>query len=131
VFLEFYRITLEHRAKLVSIIMVSGIAVAIPAAVDAYKARLDLYAKDKSLEIERVIQERETTLKDKEQKLNELQFRQNSIQAFSSTGLQQDIELRIRLAEIFRSAVRRRVQGEMERISTFADGTAREDKTAA
>ena len=97
--LEFYKTTLEHRSKLISIIMVSGVAVAIPAAVDAYKARMDMITKEKSLEIERVIKEKETGLKDKEQKLKELEFRQNSIQAFSSTGLQQDIELRIRLAE--------------------------------
>ena len=99
--LELYKTTLEHRAKLVSIIMASGIAVAIPAAVDAYKARLEAYSKDKSLEIERVIRDRETQLKDKEQKLKELEFRQKSVETFSSTGLQQDIELRIRLAEYF------------------------------
>ena len=99
--LEFYKTTLEHRTKLASIIMVSGVAVAIPAAVEAYKARLEAYAKDRSLEIEKVIKERETNLRDKEQKLKELEFRQHSIETFSSTGLQQDIELRIRLAEYF------------------------------
>jgi hypothetical protein len=99
--LEFYKTTLEHRAKLVSIIMASGIAIAIPAAVEAYKARLEAYSKEKSLEIERVVKERETALKQSEQNLNQLTFRQKSIQDFSSTGLQQDIELRIRLADYF------------------------------
>src|SRR5712691_7251356 len=81
--LEFYRLTLEHREKVISIIVASGIAVAIPASVDVYKARL------------------QQQLNSQEQKLKELEFRQRSIQSFSSTGLQQDIELRLRLAEYF------------------------------
>jgi hypothetical protein len=101
VILELYKTTLDHREKIISIIFVSGIAVAIPAMVDAYKARMEYLSKETSLELQKESFNMESNLKEKEQNLKELTFRQESIQSFSSTGLQQDIELRIRLAEYF------------------------------
>src|SRR6266567_7171622 len=99
--IEFYKISLENRTKLVSIIMVSGVAVAIPAAVDAYKAKIEQNTKVLSLQLEATLKEEGALLKDKEHQLEELKVRQGAIQEFSKTGLQQDIELRIRLAEYF------------------------------
>jgi hypothetical protein len=45
--------------------------------------------------------EKDAAQREKETKLKELEFRQKSIETFATTALQQDIELRIRLADYF------------------------------
>jgi hypothetical protein len=56
--LALYKITLEHREKVISIIMVSGIAVAIPAVVDAYKASIERDTKVLSLQMEQSVRDK-------------------------------------------------------------------------
>ena len=71
-------------------IITGGVAVAIPAAVDSYKAYQ-----------ERRLKEQDIALKDKELQGKILDSHQLYISNFLSTALNQDIELRIRFAEYF------------------------------
>jgi lysozyme family protein len=88
--LEKYKTRLGFWQAVWGTLISGGIAVAIPAAVDAYKARLEL---QKSMEDQK--------LKDKEIQLRILDSHQQYIANFLNTALNQDIELRIRFAEYF------------------------------
>src|SRR5262245_58611966 len=80
---ERYRTRLGFWQAIWGTLISGGIAVAIPAAVDAYKARIELQLKSK--EIEGKI----------------LDSHQQYISNFLNTALNQDIELRIRFSEYF------------------------------
>jgi lysozyme family protein len=67
-----------------------GVAVAIPAAVDAYKAQLDLQKA-----------RQEVQLKQKEIESKAQDLHQTYISKFLDTALNQDIELRLRFSEYF------------------------------
>jgi lysozyme family protein len=67
-----------------------GVAVAIPAAVDAYKARLDLQKA-----------KQDVALKQKEIESKAQDLHQTYISKFLDTALNQDIELRLRFSEYF------------------------------
>jgi hypothetical protein len=96
-----YRYTLEHRQKIAGLIMTSGVALAIPAAVTCYTAYLENSTKQIELQIQQEEKSAAAAAKLREQQLSELQFRQKAISDFATYGLNQDIELRIRLAEYF------------------------------
>jgi lysozyme family protein len=67
-----------------------GVAIAIPAAVDAYKARLDLQKAQQDVELKR---------KEIESKAQDAH--RTYISTFVATALNQDIELRLRFSEYF------------------------------
>lgn len=81
--LERYRLRLGFWQAIWGTLISGGVAVAIPAAVEAYKARLDLAIKRAEIE-------------SKAQDLH-----QTYISKFIDTALNQDIELRLRFSEYF------------------------------
>lgn len=81
--LERYRLRLGFWQAIWGTLISGGVAVAIPAGVEAYKARLDLAIKTKEAE-------------SKAQDLH-----QTYISKFIDTALNQDIELRLRFSEYF------------------------------
>lgn len=81
--LERYRIRLGFWQAVWGTLISGGVAVAIPAAVDAYKVRLEI------------------TLKDREIQQKSQESHQSYISNFLNTALNQDIELRLRFAEYF------------------------------
>jgi hypothetical protein len=96
-----YRLSLEHRQKLIAILMTSGVAIAIPEAVEFGKAlierdirQIELNMKEKNLEAENEAKKRESDLAS-------LEFRHKAVSEYSAYGLSQDIEMRIRLAHYF------------------------------
>jgi lysozyme family protein len=80
---ERYRLRLGFWQAIWGTLISGGVAVAIPAAVDAYKAQLNLALKQKEIE-------------SKAQDLH-----QTYISKFIDTALNQDIELRLRFSEYF------------------------------
>jgi len=88
--LERYRARLGFWQAIWATLITGGVAVAIPAAVETYKARLD---RDKARE-ERILKEKEIEGKIIDQ-------HQQYISNFLNTALNQDIELRIRFSEYF------------------------------
>jgi lysozyme family protein len=81
--LERYRTRLGFWQVIWGTLISGGVAVAIPAAVDAYKARLDLQLKQRDIES------------------RALDFHQTYISKFLDTALNQDVELRLRFSEYF------------------------------
>jgi hypothetical protein len=88
--LRWYQARLGFWQTVWGTLITGGIAVAIPAGVDAYKTYQ-----------ERKLKEQEIALKDKEIEGNILNAHQTYISSFLTTALNQDIELRIRFAEYF------------------------------
>jgi lysozyme family protein len=88
--LERYKTRLGFWQAIWGTLITGGIAVAIPATVDAYKAQLEL---QKSKEDQK--------LKDKEIQAKILDSHEQYVANFLKTALDQDIELRIRFAEYF------------------------------
>src|ERR1700745_3408459 len=88
--LERYRMRLGFWQAIWGTLISGGVAVAIPAAVDAYKARLDLQKAQQEVE-----------LKQKEIESKAQDLHQTYISKFLDTALNQDIELRLRLSEYF------------------------------
>jgi lysozyme family protein len=88
--LERYRLRLGFWQAIWGTLISGGVAVAIPAAVDAYKARLDLRKA-----------EQEVALKQKEIESKAQDLHQTYISKFIDTALNQDIELRLRFSEYF------------------------------
>src|SRR5262249_55515646 len=80
-------------------LVMGGIAVAIPAAVETYKAKLDVQKTQE----EQKLKQQEIALKEKEIEGKILDSHQTYISNFLSTALNQDIELRIRFSEYFSS----------------------------
>ena len=74
-----------------------GVAAAIPAAVDAYKVKLDLRKSEQDVKLK----EKEIELKRTEIEINQLDNHQKYISNFLNTALDQNIELRLRFAEYF------------------------------
>lgn len=105
------KLTLDHREKIIALLMSSGVAVAIPAAVTCYTAYLENSTKQIDLLIQREEKTAAATAKVREQELAETQFRHKAISDFATYGLNQDIELRIRLAEYFAELSEGPVQG--------------------
>jgi lysozyme family protein len=95
--LERYRARLGFWQAIWATLITGGVAVAIPAAVETYKARLD---RDKARE-ERILKEKEIELKGKEIEGKLIDSHQQYISNFLTTALNQDIELRIRFSEYF------------------------------
>jgi D-alanyl-D-alanine carboxypeptidase len=103
IFLEFYKTTLDYRAKVVSIIFASGVAVAIPNIVTL----LDNHTKGLN---EQQKQQNELLIKQQEQKLKEIELQiaksskyQDYVAKFIDQAMNQDIEVRIRFAEYLAS----------------------------
>jgi hypothetical protein len=99
IFLEFYKTTLDYRAKVISIIFASGVAVAIPNIVTFLDNR------SKSLN-EQERQKNELLIKQEDQKLKQLEMQiaksakyQDHVAKFIEQAMNQDIEVRIRFAE--------------------------------
>ncbi|MGY4507984.1 hypothetical protein [Bradyrhizobium sp. USDA 3650] len=88
--LERYRLRLGFWQAIWGTLISGGVAVAIPAAVEAYKARLDLRKA-----------EQEVALKQKEIEGKAQDLHQTYISKFIDTALNQDIELRLRFSEYF------------------------------
>jgi lysozyme family protein len=88
--LERYRLRLGFWQAIWGTLISGGVAVAIPAAVDAYKAQLDLRKA-----------EQEVALKQKEIESKAQDLHQTYISKFIDTALNQDIELRLRFSEYF------------------------------
>jgi len=95
--LERYRIRLGFWQAIWVTMVTGGVAVAIPAGVEAYKARLEL---KKSAE-ENKLKDKEIALKDKELEGKILDSHQKYISEFLTTALNQDIELRMLFSEYF------------------------------
>jgi lysozyme family protein len=87
---ERYRTRLGFWQVIWGTLISGGVAVAIPAAVDAYKARL---------EIQKSVEDQKLKAKEIEGKI--LDSHQQYISNFLNTALNQDIELRIRFSEYF------------------------------
>jgi hypothetical protein len=85
---ERYRTRLGFWQVIWGTLISGGVAVAIPAAVDAYKARL---------EIQKSVEDQKLKAKEIEGKI--LDSHQQYISNFLNTALNQDIELRIRFSE--------------------------------
>ncbi|MCK1383133.1 hypothetical protein [Bradyrhizobium sp. 21] len=88
--LERYRLRLGFWQAIWGTLISGGVAVAIPAAVEAYKAQLDLRKA-----------EQEVALKQKEIESKAQDLHQTYISKFIDTALNQDIELRLRFSEYF------------------------------
>jgi len=88
--LEHYKARLGFWQAIWGTIISGGVAVAIPAAVDAYKAHLDLEKARQDI-----------VLKGKEIEEKRQDQYQEYVSRFLSTALNQDIELRLRFAEYF------------------------------
>src|SRR5262249_25174648 len=81
--LDRYRARLGFWQAIWGTLITGGVAVAIPAAVDAYKARLEIQKAQEEI------------------KLKLLDSHQQYISNFLNTALNQDIELRLRFSEYF------------------------------
>jgi len=95
--IELYKTTLDYRAKVISIIFASGIAIAIPnivAFVDNYNKAANESSKA-GVERDRI--KEEIALKKEELKLKQQEY----IAKFVDKAIDDDIELRIRFAEYF------------------------------
>ena len=88
--LERYRARLGFWQAVWGTLITGGVAVAIPAGIEAYKAYLDIH-KTKG----------EVRLKDKEIEGKILDTHQMYISNFLNTASNQDIELRLRFSEYF------------------------------
>jgi hypothetical protein len=114
ILLEFYKTTLDYRARVISIIFASGIAVAIPNVVTFFdndqKSRNDILR----IELERDVKDKEIQIKELELKLAAADKHQNYIGQFINQAIDKDIELRIRFAEYFAT-----VSDEPERWEKF------------
>lgn len=88
--LERYRARLGFWQAIWGTLISGGVAIAIPAAVDAYKARLNLQQA-----------EQEVQLKQKEIESKIIDQHEKYISQFLDTALNQDIEIRLRFSEYF------------------------------
>ena len=81
--LDRYKARLGFWTAIWGTLISGGVAVAIPAAVDAYKSNLDIKKAQAELQVKK------------------LELNQRYVGSFVNTALNQDIELRIRFAEYF------------------------------
>lgn len=88
-------------------------AAAIPAAVDAYKTRLEIARAEKEI----ALKDKEIALKDKELEGKILEAHNSYTSNFLNTALNQDIELRMRFAEYFASVSDHRYKQGWEKFS--------------
>jgi len=98
-FLEFYKTTLDYRAKVVSIIFASGVAVAIPNIVSLINNHAQALNEQQKQQNELLIKKQEQKLKEIELQIAKSSKYQDYVAKFIDQAMNQDIEVRIRFAE--------------------------------
>jgi Lhr-like helicase len=95
--LRWYQTRLGFWQAIWGTLITGGIAVAIPAAVEAYKIKIEAY----KISQEQILKDREITLKDKELQGKLQDMDQQYISQFLKTAVDPDMEMRLRFSQYF------------------------------